>query len=302
MANSNADLGRQLAAQGAKSGPLALQGSLDKWREIHGEKLVALAGDREKADRVFVVCMNTISRNPALLECTFESIASCILQSFQLNLFPGPFQECAYVPLNNSRTGKKECNFWPQYQGIVKLMRNAGNKAIVARVVFENDFFQYREGTDGPIYAPAVVLGKKRGKPLFTYAAILTSEDMWQVEVMDNDQIAVIKSRSRGATKADSPWNSKYEDDQYAMWAKTALKRASKWCTKSAELIAAIEADNEVDGDPALMRAKIIDLHKGQSAIEGGENSPALGAPSQGETVDLQTGEVVETNIGGKAS
>lgn len=304
MAKDNAELSSQLAAQGAKSGPLALQGNLDKWKALHGDKLVALAGDKEKADKVFVVCMNTISRNPALLECTFESIASCILQSFQLNLFPGPFQECAYVPLRNGKTGRTEANFWPQYQGLVKLMRNAGNKAVVARVVFENDFFQFREGADSPVYAPAVVLGKKRGKPLFVYAAVLTSSDMWQVEVMSPEQIASVKSRSRGATKPDSPWNSKYEDDVYVMWAKTALKRAGRWCTKSAELTAAMEADNEVDGDPTLARAKIIDLNKNQEALPG-EVQPGLSAPEPGHSIEPNNEperEPIETNLGKGAS
>jgi phage RecT family recombinase len=150
------------------------------------------------------------------------------LQSFQLNLFPGVSQECAYVPLNNRRTGKVEANFWLQYQGLVKLLRNAGNKVIIARVVFEGDHFEYNEGAHAPVYAPAVVLGKKRGKPLFAYAAVCTAQDMWQVEVMSPEQINVIKGRSMGARMPDSPWNSPHEDDVFAMWAKTVLKRVSK--------------------------------------------------------------------------
>ena len=239
-----------------------IQQKIDAWRGKHGERLMQLAGNKEKADKFFVICLNTISKNPNLLSCNFETLAGCILQSFQLGLMPGVFQECAYVPLNSKKklpNGQEEyvleANFWLQYQGLVKLLMNAGNKAVIARVVFENDYFGYKEGHEKPDYAPAVVLGKTRGKPLFCYAAVCTAQDMWQVEVMSPEQVEVIKSRSKGAKAYDSPWNSKFVDDVYAMWAKTVLKRVSKWCTKSAELVSALEAD-ESDRE----QAPIIDL------------------------------------------
>lgn len=260
MAKDNAHLSNKLAQQGASMTPLAIQQQLSIWKGKHWDKLEGLAGDKKTADKVYTICMNTIARNPALLSCDFSSIANCILQSFQLGVYPGVEAGCAYVPLNNSKTGRKEAQFWLQYQGLVKLLRNAGNKAIVARVVFENDYFEYYEGHKSPVYAPAVVCGKKRGKPLFAYAAVCTNQDMWQVEVMSPEQIESIKNRSMGARFNDSPWNSKHEDDVYVMWAKTVLKRVSKWCTKSAELVQAIESDNEIEGDEQLRRPKIIDI------------------------------------------
>lgn len=267
MAENNQALATQIAAQGGKMTPLVIQGTLEKWKEQHAEKLVALAGSAADADKVYTICMNTVARNPALLECDFSTIANCILQSFQLGLYPGPFQECAFVPIK----GKAE--FWPQYPGIVKLILNAGNKCVIARVVRENDYFEYREGLQQPLYAPATILGKKRGKRLFAYAAICTRHGLWQVEVMDPDQIAVIKSRSHGAKTKFSPWCSEYEDDVDAMWAKSVLKRAAKWCTKSSELVAAIQQDNNVDGDAEIsvqQRQRIVDMPLGSSeAIEG---------------------------------
>lgn len=285
MAKTNQDLNNALQNKDpAKFQQLDVQAKLDKWKEHHLPKLASLAGNKETAEKVYVICMNTIGKNPSLLECTFESIANCILQSFQLGLYPGPFQECGYVPLRNGRATQRagrevvEANFWPQYQGIVKLMRNAGNKTIIARVVCKNDHFEYFEGDKPPVYAPAVVLGKKRGEPLFAYAAVLTREGAWQVEVMDLEQIETIKSRSRGAQKNDSPWNSKYDDDRYTMWAKTCLKRVSKWCTKSAELVEAIESDNKVDGDPTIDNNKLSLL---SMAVNGGDAPNVPLAPAQ---------------------
>lgn len=280
MAKTNADLAGKIASKNPERfTQLNVQNQLNQWKDTHFSKLAALASNnQDQAEKLFVVCMNTIAKNPALLTCTFDSVANCILQSFQLNLFPGAFQECSYVPLRNGKASERagkditEANFWPQYQGLVKLMRNAGNKYIVSRVVCENDLFQYKEGSEAPVYTPAVVLGKKRGKALFVYCAVLTPQGGWQVEVMDEEQVMTIKSRSQGAKKSDSPWNSKHIDDQHSMWAKTCLKRISKWCAKSPELVQAIESDNEVDGDPALLRSSVF----GTLDLIGDDGAPVV--------------------------
>jgi len=254
MSKSTTELSNKIA--GKSLAPTGINDLLTKWKAVHFSKLVSLTGDSDAAERIFVICMNTIARNPELMMCTFDSLANCVLQSFQLGLFPGPFQECAYVPLRNNRAvpGKevKEANFWIQYPGLIKLLRNAGNRAVVARVVCDGDVFQYREGDAAPIYQPACVVGRVRGEPRFAYAAVQTAQGYWQVEVMDMPQLLAIKSRSRGAGKSDSPWNSRYVDDQYAMMSKTVLKRVAKWCTKSADLVVALDSDNKVDGDPAI--------------------------------------------------
>lgn len=258
MAQSNEQLSKQLVDQGARPTQLALQGQLEQWKTNHFQKLSSIAGERSVAERMYVICLNTVSRNPKLLDCTFESIVACIMQSFQLGLYPGPLQECAYVPLRNGKTGKSEANFWPQYNGLVKLMLNAGAKCVVSRVVYEGDLFTFREGLEPPNYCPAAVLGNDRGERRFVYAAVCTSSGMWQVEVMSPKQIESIKSRSKGAKFDDSPWQSKHEDDVNWMWRKTCLKQLSKLVSKSSELAAALEADNQIDGDAAILPKAVV--------------------------------------------
>lgn len=259
MSKTTADLNAKLAT-GNRFAALNVNDQLAKWKTVHFEKFCALTGSKEAAEKIFVICMNTIAKNPDLLLCTFESLANCVLQSFQLNLFPGPFSECAYVPLRNGRASTagrdvREANFWVQYPGLIKLLRNAGNRAVIARVVCEGDGFEYAEGDRAPKFTPACVLGNPRGGPRFAYAAVCTAQGFWQVEVMDLDQLNDIKSRSRGAGKSDSPWNSRFVDDVYAMMAKTVLKRVAKWCTKSADLVSALEQDNAVDNEESLLVA-----------------------------------------------
>lgn len=248
MAQTNGDLATKITEKNnAPITPIVIQNKLSEWKNTYLQNLASLAGSKEEAEKIFMICMNSITKNYKLLECDFNTIKSCIIRSFQLNLYPGIFHECAYVPLRNSKTGKVEANFWVQYQGYVKLMQNAGNKSVIARVVFENDFFEYREGGSQAVYVPAVVLGKKRGKPLFAYANVCTAQGNWVIEVMSPEQIDVIKNRSRGAKSSDSPWNSQFEDDVYAMWAKCPLRRIQKWITKSSELLQAVSSDSDVD-------------------------------------------------------
>lgn len=264
-------LSGQLAAQGAKQTTNAKKGVqelLVTWKAQHAEKLYALARDRDSAEQIFTICLDTISKNPSLMKCSFETISSCIFKCIQFNLSPS-LGECAFVPLRNGKlssdtTDVYDSNFWLMYPGLVKLIMNAGNKAIITRVVRQGDYFEFHEGFQPPKFIPAIVLGKLRGERLYTYSAVCNRQGLWQVEVMSPKQIEVIKSRSMGAKKSDSPWNSKFEDDVDAMWQKTVLKRGSKWISKSTSLMEAIAIDNQSDSNPNLI---LSNLDNGQITV-----------------------------------
>jgi hypothetical protein len=99
MAKSNEELSAKIADKSGDFSPLAIKSKLDSWSDKFLPELVRLAGDGKEAKKIYTICVNTIARNPKLIECEFGSLANCILQSFQLKLFPGPFQQCAFVPL-----------------------------------------------------------------------------------------------------------------------------------------------------------------------------------------------------------
>ena len=308
MAKSNQELSERISDKNGQMAPLSIKSKLDDWSKRYLPELVRLAGDEKEAQKIFTICLNTISRNPKLIECDFSTLANCIMQSFQLKLFPGPFQHCAFVPLKNGKTGKTEANWWPQYQGLNELMLRAGNKIVIAHVIREGDHFEYREGREAPVYAPAVVMGKKRGKALFTYAAVCTRGGFWRVEVMDEEQMLTLMNRSKAVQNArkygggDSPWLSKFDDDVDAMRCKSVVKRVSKWVSKSADLITALELDDEVDGDDKFNRFKVVDLANSEPIDEVRPETKALAEPAQTATfatavdVDLATGNIVFTD------
>ena len=292
MAKSNEQLSERIAAKGGEMSPLVIKSKLDEWSKRFMPELISLADNEAEAKKIFTICLNTISRNPKLIECEFGTLANCIMQSFQLKLYPGPFQQCAFVPLKNGKTGKLEANWWPQYQGLNELMLRAGNKLVIAHVVREGDHFEYKEGREPPSYAPAVVMGKKRGKALFTYAAVCTRDGFWRVEVMDEEQMETLKNRSKAVQNAkkygsgDTPWLSKIDDDVDAMRCKSVVKRVSKWVSKSADLITAMELDDEVDGDDKFNRYKILDLQKSEVEAEP-EQKTALPAPPKSVEIEI---------------
>jgi len=254
MNDQNKQLAGAISDRTGKLTPLGIQGLLDKWKAQHFPKLVALASTKEEAEKLFVICMNTLSKSPKLLECTFDSIASCVLTSFQMKLYPGPMQECAYVPFAGVAT------FMPMYQGLVKLCYNSGFiKSLNACVVWEGEYFKYQEGRNPVLeHIPDLDIDHTKAKRVAVYCVIKTRYDDYQITVLSPRFINGIKARSKGAKKPDSPWNGGPDDVDW-MWKKTALKQALKLIPKSSELSDAVEYDNIVEGE-IVEHGKVVDL------------------------------------------
>lgn len=253
--NDNKQLSAKLADRGGKETSLSVQHKLQTWFDKNIEVLKSAAGgDIDIARKIYAVAMGYITRNVKLLECTPQSLTTCMIHSISTGLYPKPFNECAYVPF------KGEATFIAQYEGLIKLILDAGNKAAIARVVRDGDLFEYHEGDRAPTFVPAAVLGRQRGERLFAYAAICNRSGYWAVEVFEPARIEAIKARSPGARFPDSPWNSKYEYDVDAMWAKCPLRSLAKFVSKNQQLAEAIERDKE-DAGETVYKAQVVDLN-----------------------------------------
>lgn len=251
----NKALSAKISQRSGRETSLSLQHTLQTWFDKNLDTLKdAAGGDIDVARKLYAVCLGYISRNPALLDCNPQSLTTCIIHSISTGLYPKPFNECAYVPY------KGEATFIAQYEGLIKLILDAGNKAALARVVRDGDLFEYYEGEKAPLFVPAAVLGRKRGDRLFAYAAICNRSGYWLVEVFDPERIATIKARSPAAKSSQSPWNSQYEYDIDAMWAKCPLRHLAKFVSKNQALAQAIDSDKESDGE-AVYKAKVVDLN-----------------------------------------
>ncbi len=245
--------------------------SLKDWYKNNLRKIINLCGDEATANKLVVTAANCVAKNPKLIEADFNSFQRCLLMSAELGLFPGALQECAYVPLKNGRTGRIEVNFWPQYQGLVKLAYSSGFvKSVNCGVVYERDFFDFEKGTNTFLkHIPFLGDRKERGARKCVYACVLTSFNEWQIEVLSIDFIEGIKKRSPAARAPDSPWNT--GDDNYdAMARKTALRQALKYVPKSSKLADVIDID-KVSDRPEFAQKPIFDLGGVASFVDAQE-------------------------------
>jgi recombination protein RecT len=250
----NKQLASQIANNTGRNTSLAIQDKLETWKSKHFPKLMALCSNKTEAEKMYVVCMNTISRSPRLLECSFDSIATCILTSYQLKLFPGPMQECAFIPFGNVAT------FVPMYAGLLKLCYNSGFiKSIDVDVVWEGEEFEFTKGLETRlVHVPNLDIDVSKTQRKAVYCVIKTVYGDTQVTVLSPRFINGIKARSKGAKKPDSPWNGTVDDVSW-MWKKTAVKQALKMIPRSADLQRVIEIDDETESDKPSQKP-IIDL------------------------------------------
>lgn len=228
--------------------PLAFENDVRAWFKDNGKKLINLCGDKSTAMKLMVVAANEVARNPKLIECDQASFFRCLLYSAEVGLFPGAAQECAFVPLQNNKTGKLEANFWPMYQGIVKLVYQSKQvKRIGAEVVYSADFFEFQKGSDAYLkHIPFLGPNSERGERICVYAVAETIFGGVEFVVRSMDFIEGIKARSPAARSSSSPWKGS-DDDYDAMARKTMLKQLAKVLPKNSRLSRAIELDNAVE-------------------------------------------------------
>lgn len=266
MAKTNTDLKEK--AQAVQSGQALpavqfFEKQMRSWWHGNSKRVANLMnGDKKKADKLLLTAMNVVARNPALLECTPDSFGRCLLESAELDLFPGTTQEAAYVPFWNSKARCREAQFIPMYQGLVKLAHNSGQiTSISTSVVYDADEFEFIKGTrEEIIHKPYLGSYATRGERYCVYCVIGLTSGGHIMRVFPMDFIEGIKARSGAVKKgANSVWNSDSEDDYDAMCCKTALRHTLKLAPRSTKLSKAIELADAAER-PDLVTPKIIDV------------------------------------------
>lgn len=242
----NGKLAEKIATRNNAPTSLSVDSQLKGWWVKNSKQLRSLAGSEAEAKKMFVTAINVLSRTPKLVECSFDSLAQCILTSAELKLFPGALQECAFVPMKIN--GRMEAQLWPMYQGLVKLAFNSGQvRSITAQVVYEHDEFDFELGSNQFLrHKPFLEYEdtRARGERKCAYCCIKLASGETQILVLSMKFIWGIRDR---APSRNNPvgWGSSDPDriDQYIK--KTVLKQALKLVPKSTELARAIEVDNQ---------------------------------------------------------
>lgn len=185
------------------------------------------------SDRFARIALTEFKKNPKLKECDPMSFLAAIMTSAQLGLEPGPLGHCYLIPY------KDQIELQISYKGLIALALRSGDVlSISGRVVYENDIFEVKLGTDETIlHTPSY---DNPGAMKLVYAVATLKNGGKQFEVMTKAQIEEIKKLSKGLTRSDSPWINHYN----AMAIKTVIKRLIKYLPVSTDVAIASSIDS----------------------------------------------------------
>jgi recombination protein RecT len=164
------------------------------------------------ADRMLRLAVTSIRRNPALLDCTRDSLFGAICDASTLGLeIDGTLGHAYLVPF------KHQCTLIPGYKGLLKLVHNTGTvKDITCEVVYACDKFEYRLGDDARIeHIPACDREDREDQPIrFVYLVVrLLSGGMqrrvWSKSRIDRHGRKYSQAYKKG--KPDSAWVTDWE-------------------------------------------------------------------------------------------
>lgn len=223
-----------------------------------------------KPEKFQRVVMTVVQLQPDLLNGDRRSLLASCIKCAADGLVPDG-REAALVMFG------KSVQYMPMFSGIQKRVRNSGEIAsLQAHVIYENDHFLWRQGTDAGVEHTPLFPGD-RGKPVGAYAVAKFKDGSEpQVEVMDVQQIERVRAVSRAAK--NGPWSQWWDE----MARKTVFRRLAKWLPMDAEAEELMRRDDEI-GAPETASGTIDAIV--EPTPETGGKLAALEAGVQAELV-----------------
>lgn len=219
--------------------------------------------------RLMRVVVNCLTTTPELVNCVPVTLVRAVLQSAMLGLEPNtPLQEAALIPFTQTdkrhpNYGKKEVQFQPMYQGLMKLARQSGEIASWrVGVVYEKDEFEYEETLDGTVFRHKPIIDGDRGNLKLAYSIVRFKDPSTPAsfEWMNRADIQKVRAVSKTERQDWSPWN-KFES---SMWLKSVIKKHAKTLPKSLELANAIQMDDQAEiAEPQTYDEIVMDVMEG---------------------------------------
>ncbi len=222
-----------------KNNKLALDKIKNTLATEYHKQIINYFGDERKALKFLSGVVDSVQRNPKLLNCSPESLINSFMIMAQLEFMPSAVSGEAYV----LPYGEK-AQFQLGYQGIVTLLYKAGAKSVVSEIVRKNDKFQIVNGSITHEVDPFKTR-EERGEPMGAYSIITTQTGGKVEKFMRKDEILSYGKRfSKTFEDQYSPWKENNDPEGW-MWKKTVLKQAAKLAPKNETINIAISYDNE---------------------------------------------------------
>jgi recombination protein RecT len=188
---------------------------------------------------------NLRSKNPALANCTKESLIGAMLTASELGLMPVN-QQVYFIPYFNNKKNVMECQLQIGYQGMVDLFYRSDRAISVdAKAVREKDTFEYDDGLNPTLtYKPC--LKGLPGETYGYYAVAKLKDEGIKIVYMTKDEVMIhAKQFCKAIDKNGNftgPWGTNFDE----MAKKTVLKKLFKVLPKSINLEKALEVDEGV--------------------------------------------------------
>lgn len=210
---------------------------------------MALALPRHmNADRMSRLALTAFSTNPALQECSMQSIAASIMVAAQLGLEPGVNGHGYLIPYKNT------CTFVPGWKGLVDLVSRSGRATVWTGAVFDGDAFEYQLG-DAPYcrHTPSDSADDESGK--FTHVYAIGRVKDAQMPVIEVWSRAKVERHLAQYNKVGGRHYAKASENNFQMYGrKVALLQVLKYMPSSIELSTAVDLSNAADtGEPMVI-------------------------------------------------
>lgn len=270
-------MSEQPATAVEKAKPKALT---QQWKDFVTKNVPAIDSAMPRigitAESVARTALSQMYRNTMLMQCDRLSVMRAIVEAASLGL-TFALGRAYLVPFNNKVKGvdgkpdtwRLEAQLIPGYQGLVDLVRRStGVRSVLAGAVYEGDEFRYSAGLVEDEFYHRSIVEPQDARLTHTYCIIRFLDGGYQWIVLTKKQIDAVRERSK--SKDRGPWVTDYS----AMAIKTAVKRCTKLCPASIELVRALELDTRAEMGEAQELAVDIDLGEGTPA-EGEEQEEA---------------------------
>lgn len=230
-------------------------------------------------ERLVRVALTACVQNPALLNCTRESLMQATIQSASLGLMPDGVMGQAYlIPYGD------KAQFQIGYQGLIELAyRTDRIAAIIADVVHEKDKFEFHREVEKDVFSHRPYEGDDDpGPATHAYAIIRRKDGTASVTVLPKAKIEK-EHRAHSRARNAGPWKDHWE----AMARKTAILVALKYEAKSTELARAIAVEERTEQGieiPAA-EAQILEVEAKAESKQSALDKLA-GVPAQATTTE----------------
>lgn len=141
--------------------------------------------------------VQVIAKNQKLQQCNVSSIVGSIITASRLGVSLDPNIKHSYlIPYG------KECKLEISYMGLVDVIYRSTGALIEAHLVYKNDKFKYKQGSNPSVNHEPCVFGDK-GDLLGVYAICRFPDGKIAIEFLDKEEIEKCKNASKGGTVWD---------------------------------------------------------------------------------------------------